>query len=34
LQESTYKVLSFAHELIQTLDDPFFTMVFHKAPWE
>ena len=27
-------VLSFAHELIQTLDDPFFTTVFHKAPWE
>ena len=27
-------VLSFAYELIQTLDDPFFTTVFQKAPWE
>jgi len=27
-------VLSFAHELIQTLEDPFFTTVFQKAPWE
>jgi len=27
-------VLSFADELIQTLSDPFFAMVFQKAPWE
>jgi nitrogenase molybdenum-cofactor synthesis protein NifE len=27
-------VLNFAQELIQTLNDPFFPTVFHKAPWE
>ena len=27
-------VLNFADKLIQTLNDPFFAMVFQKAPWE
>jgi len=27
-------VLTFAHQLIKTLQDPFFDIIFKKAPWE